>query len=228
MNCLEFRRAVGAEPQRISADANAHMRECPTCAKYAQELQRLDGLIKRALEVPAPQINSVTGGEFVAPAVQPRRWYAMAASLLLAVVVGLVAWVGLAPSESVAADVVSHMGHEKDAMTVTDTRVSSQLLDGILQAKGMKLAEPLTDISYARNCFVRRTWAPHVVVQTASGPVAAIVLPNERVWRSARFHEGEYHGEIVPMGKGAIVVVATDAEVIDEVSKKVSRAIVWQ
>ena len=49
MNCLEFRRAVGAEPHRITADAKAHMGECPTCAKYAQEMQRLDGLIKRAI-----------------------------------------------------------------------------------------------------------------------------------------------------------------------------------
>jgi hypothetical protein len=223
LNCLEFRRAVGAEPNRISADAQAHISECSTCAKYAQEMQRLDGLIKRALDVPAPQ-----AGDFIAPAASPRRWYAMAASLIMTFVVGGIVWVGFAPSESIAADVVKHMGYEKDAMIVTDTRVSSQLLDGILQAKGMKLAEPLTDVSYARNCWIRRTWVPHVVVQTSGGPVAVIVLPNERVMRSARFEEGGYSGEIVPMGKGAIVIAATDAQVIDEVAEKVSKAIVWQ
>jgi hypothetical protein len=227
LNCLEFRRAVGADPSRLSAEAVAHRDSCTTCAKYAQEMVRLDGLIKRALEVPVPHQR-----EFPVPAAaRPLRqkWFAMAASVLLVVGVGIVVtWFGGTSQSAFAADIVKHLDHEAAAMTVSEKRVSTELLRSTLAAKGLQLVEPIDDVSYAQNCWVRKTFAPHLVVQTQQGPVAVIVFPAMQVEAPEKFDEASYHGQIMPMGKGSVVVVANDASVIDEVSAKVRKAIAWQ
>jgi hypothetical protein len=228
LNCVEFHRAVGADPNHLGQDAIAHRESCAACAQFAAETQRLDGLIKRALEIPAPQ----KGRAFTFPParVAPQnRWYAMAASVLLAMGLGLgVLWFGGGVQVALAKEVVSHLNHEPDAMTESEVRVSSTLLDSALQAKGLRLAAPIGDISYVANCWVRNAFVPHVVVQTARGPVTVIVLPHEPVAAVERFDEAPYHGEMMPMGSGSIVVIANDATLIDEVASKVRTAIVWQ
>ena len=45
MNCLEFRRHVGAEPSSTPAAVAAHREECPTCAGFHDEMQALDRLL---------------------------------------------------------------------------------------------------------------------------------------------------------------------------------------
>jgi len=222
LNCTEFRRAVGADPSRLTADAIAHRSTCAACAQYAQETQRLDGLIKRALEIPAPQLQ-----QFAPPAMPRTRWYAMAASVLLTFAIAITLWVGGGSQASLADDIVAHLNFESDAMTVSEARVSNTLLEGALQAKDLRLVQPLNDISYLHSCWIRRAWVPHIVVQTARGPVTVIVLPNEPASSEERFDEEPYHGTIIPMGRGSIVVIANDAALIDDVAAKVRTAIAW-
>jgi len=216
VNCLEFRRALGADPNHISAEAQAHRAECPTCEKYAQEMLRLNGLIKRALEVPVP-----LGQPLQMPVrIQP-RWYAIAASILVAlsVTIGALWFVGY-PRESLASDVVKHMAHEPHAMTLSQARVSAELLDGALKAKGLRLSQPMDDVSYLQSCFIRGRFVPHLVVQTERGPVTVLLLTSERVEQTERFDEQQYHGVLMPASWGSVAVVATDAAVIDAVAEK--------
>ena len=228
MNCVEFHRAVGADPNHISAEATAHRDSCAACSQYAAETLQLDGLIKRALAVPTPQKGRAFTLTSTRAAPQ-QRWYAMAASVLLAVGIGLgLLWYGGGVQVALAKEVVSHLNHEPDAMTASEVRVSSTLLDSALQAKGLKLAAPIGDISYLANCWVREAFVPHVVVQTARGPVTVIVLPHESVASVERFDEAQYHGEIMPMGRGSMIVIANDASLIDEVAQRVRTAIVWK
>jgi len=51
MNCLEFRRAVGAEPGLDGPGLAAHRAQCPACARYQRELQDMDRLLGRAMRV---------------------------------------------------------------------------------------------------------------------------------------------------------------------------------
>ena len=226
MNCLEFRRAVGADPSRLTADAIAHRESCATCAKYAQEMQRLDGLIKKALEVPVPQTR-----EFAATAAAPaprRNWYAMAASVLLVVGAGIgLTLLGGKSQTAYAQEIVAHLNHEPHAMTVTEKRVSDELLRSTLAAKGLRLTESLGEVSYVQNCWVRKSFVPHVVVQTAKGPVTVIVFPSDQLASPEQFDEGNYHGQILPLGKGSVAVIANDAALIDDVVTKVRTAIAW-
>jgi len=51
MDCLEFRRRVGAEPSLAGAEIEAHRRDCLACARHQDELRALDAQIARALAV---------------------------------------------------------------------------------------------------------------------------------------------------------------------------------
>jgi hypothetical protein len=185
----------------------------------------LDSLIKRALEVPVPSMQKFAPTNAVATPRPQTRWLAMAASVLLAVgVVVSVVFLG-APRESLAATVVAHVEGERASMTATQERVSDQLLDSALRAKGLRLLQPMNNISYLQSCEIRGHFVPHVVVQTEGGPVTVLLLTEEKISKAERFDEKQYHGVLVPMQHGAMAVIALDASLVDAVAEKVKGAV---
>ena len=223
MNCAEFHRAFGANPSATDEALAAHRAACPACERYAQETLRLDGLIRRALEVPVPPARPLP----LLRRVQP-RWLALAASALLTI--GIVTGLVLlgTPRESLATEVVQHMLHESASMTVTGERVSSTLLDGALRAKGLHLAAPLNDVSYLHSCFFRGHFIPHLVVQTDQGPVTVLILTAEPIAKAERFNEDGYSGILLPAPRGSLAVIGNDAVLAERVAKRVRAAIVWE
>ncbi len=225
VNCLEFRRTLGADPNHTSAESLAHRAECATCEKYAQEMQRLNGLIKLALEVPVPAAHPLPIPLQIQKRVQP-RWYAMAASVLIVLTATTGAlWLLGYPRESLAAAVIEHLAHEPKALTLTQARVAAQRLDGALRAKGLRLVQPMDDVSYLQSCFIRGHFVPHLVVQTDSGPVTVLLLTKEKVASIERFDDARYHGMLVPMAHGAMAVIASDASMVEAVAARVKEAV---
>jgi hypothetical protein len=224
MNCSEFRRAFGADPRSASAESSEHRAQCPACERFAQETLRLDGLIKRALELPVPAARPIALPRSTKPA--PTRWYAMAASVLLAVGIGAFWFFGVW-QDTLASDVVDLLKHEPDALQSTNERVSATLLDAVLRSKGAHLSAPIDGISYSTSCQFRKRVVPHLVVQTSGGPVTVMILAEESVASAHHFDERQYHGVQVPMQKGSPVVIASDASVVDAVADRVRTSIVW-
>ena len=92
MNCLEFRRAVGADPGHLTPEVTAHRDACPACAQYLRDLLIMDATIRKALQVPV-SATAVSTSTRPSWAVAPRqRWLALAASLVAGVLVGSVLW----------------------------------------------------------------------------------------------------------------------------------------
>lgn len=218
MNCLEFRRALGADPNHASAESHAHRAQCPNCEQYAREMLRLNDLIKRALEVPVRTAK---------PKTSRKLWYALAASVTLTVLAGGVIWFATFPRTSIASDALAHLAHEPDTMTVSDRRISNELLEGALRAKGMHLKRPIADVSYVKSCYVRGSFVPHLVVQTDRGPVTVILLIHDSITAAERFADEHYHGMLVPLERGSAAVMATDPAVIDTVANTIRDVIAW-
>jgi Protein of unknown function (DUF3379) len=220
MNCLEFRRIVGAEPHASTPDVVAHAAECPQCARYQSEMQQMDALIHRALNV-QPRFD----GEAEAPQVAPptavpspqrtrrRLQWGLAASVVLAVFLGSL-WLGY-PRQTLAEQIVVHVEHEADSMVRTDTAVDRAALQDVLVRSGVRLRD-IGRVSYAMSCTFRGHHVPHLVVQTAGGPVTVLLLPEERaVSAPQKFAEGGYAGVILPAPRGAIAVLGEGAPVAD-------------
>jgi hypothetical protein len=219
-DCSQFRRALLSDPRDVTAEMAAHRATCHDCAQYAEQLMRFEARLERALRVDTT----------VAP-VRHVRWLAIAASVLVAVVVAGSLWIAV-PGRTLAADVVTHMAGEPEAWQTTDVPVPGSDLGAVLSNSHLRLKPDVGVVSYAQSCLFRGHHVPHLVVQTATGPVTVMVLVHEPVHMTTQFDENGYRGVIVPVaGHGSLAVLtrgeATDPKTVDEIAARVENAIVW-
>ncbi|CAM5297905.1 hypothetical protein RLIN73S_03122 [Rhodanobacter lindaniclasticus] len=117
MDCLEFRRRLGAEPQARAADLLAHRDGCAACAAAWERAQTFERDLHAALNVPVPAglaervLLAQATGERRQHAHHRRIAFAMAASLLVALGIGGYAW-RQADANSLPALAVAHMPEE--------------------------------------------------------------------------------------------------------------------
>ena len=253
MPCADYRRSMMVDPRDPDPQLREHRESCHDCHVYTDRLLQFESKLERALRVALPAHtetpvqadadfpgNSVTSvvplpvksstQALPSPAYR-RRWLAMAASVLLAVVVAGALWLSV-PGPSLAADVVTHMAGEPDAWRRTDVPVPAPELQGVLRNSHLRLAAGAAMVSYAASCEFRGHRVPHLVIQTASGPVTVMVLVHEPAARQQRFDEAGYRGVIVPVpGHGSLAVLtrdpATDPKAIEQIAARVLDSIVW-
>jgi hypothetical protein len=228
IDCTQYRRAVLADPQAESPELAEHLAHCQECPAYRERLLRFEGRLTRALRIDA-QVSR-TRAEVPRLRVWRNGWLAMAASLVVALLVGTL-WLG-APRASLAADVVAHMAGEPEAWARTDVAVPAVDLASVLAEAHMRLRPDAVMVSYAQSCLFRGRHVPHLVVQTDMGPVTVMVLVHENVTAARTFDEGGYRGTIVPVpGHGSIAVLVKgdegDLAQVESVAARVKDAIVW-
>jgi hypothetical protein len=241
MDCMEYRRAMLAEPSNDGPELRLHAASCAECAGYAERLRRFESRLERALRL---DVNAQsTERRVVVPlhgararGARPwdpphRRWIAAAASLLLGTVVAVSLWLA-APGRSLAAAVVGHMAGEPNAWARTAVRVPEPQLDSVLTDAHLRLKAGAGLVSYANSCSFRGHTVPHLVVQTESGPVTVMVLTHEALRSPMRFNEHGYRGVILPVrGHGSLAVLergpGVDISTVEEVAARVLRAVEW-
>ena len=227
MDCTQFRRALLADPRDASAELAAHRATCHDCSQFAEQLMRFEARLERALRVDAPDASI----RHVRRVFEHRGWLAIAASVLVAIVVAGSLWLAV-PGRTLAADVVTHMAGEPEAWQTTDVPVPGSDLGAVLSNSHLRLKPDVGVVSYAQSCLFRGHHVPHLVVQTAAGPVTVMVLVHEPVHMTTQFDENGYRGVIVPApGHGSLAVLtrgeATDPKTVDEIAARVESAIVW-
>jgi Protein of unknown function (DUF3379) len=228
MNCLEFRRIVGAEPSSTAPEVAEHASQCEACARYQREMQQMDRLIHRALsiEVAAPADVASIPIATTQPKRSPAMRWSLAASLLLAIALS-VFWLGY-PRETLATEAVQHALHEPNSLVRTDELVLPEEFAEVLSHAQVKLKADMGPVSYATVCLFRGHHVPHFVVQTAQGPVTVLLLRDEQpIKKSRSFKEGEFEGVIVPAPQGVLAVLAQDAPV-EQVANQVLAAVEYQ
>jgi hypothetical protein len=238
MDCGQYRRSILADPHDDDAQMRLHVVGCHDCTAYTEQLLRFESRLDRALRVAAEVEDNRSPA--VPPAAQaqaararrlPRRWFAAAASVLLAAVVAGGLWLA-APGPSLAADVVSHMAEEPQAWARTDIPVPQPKLEKVLSESHVRLKGDPGLVSYASSCEFRGHLVPHLVVQTEAGPVTVMVLTHEASRSSTRFNEHGYQGMIVPVpGHGSLAVLergsGIDLNMVKSVAARVRGAIEW-
>jgi hypothetical protein len=238
MHCAHYRRSILADPQNSSPELLEHRATCHDCAHYTERLLRFESRLARAVRVDVP-----AGPERVVPLrrrslggpgqsrTYRKGWLAMAASVLLAMVVAGALWLAV-PGPSLAADVVKHMAEEPGAWRTTDVPVPEPALQAVLQNSHLRLTAGAGVVSYASSCGFRGQHVPHLVVQTAAGPITVMVLVHERSLKPVQFDEQGYRGVIVPVaGHGSLAVLAhdsaTDMKAVERVAAQVLESIEW-
>jgi hypothetical protein len=232
MEHAQYRLAIMADPHSADGELRAHREACTECRAFTERLLKFESRLERAMRVDIPPTADVlpfARGRRNVPTA-PRRWMALAASVVLgAAIVGGV-WLSL-PQPGLAAAVVAHMAGEPEAWQRTEAVPRPELAD-VLKDSKLRLKPDAGTVSYASSCAFRGHLVPHLVVQTASGPVTVMVLVHESVRQATPFDEQGYRGTILPVpGHGSIAVLmrgsGIDAAEIERIAARVDASIVW-
>jgi len=209
MRCEDFRTAVGAAPSNQRDDIAAHARGCEACATYRRELQQLDRSILVALQADPAVVERAPATR--AASARARGW-SVAAGILIAA--GLTAGIWLAGTRpSFAEQVVAHAQGEPRSLLHTLEVVSDADVRSVLSRAGLRFRSGSLRISYAQGCRFHGHFAPHLVVQTADGPVTVLVLPDEPPTQPTRFQEAGFEGVVLPAARGVVVLLTKGAHI---------------
>jgi Protein of unknown function (DUF3379) len=229
MNHNHARLLIGADPGSAPPELTEHLETCTECAQFQREMRTLDASIRLALEQeptagPAA-VTSITSAR-AAPQRKPVTvWSGWALAASVAVLSVLVIW-AVRPSDTLAHDLVTHVEYERSSWNSKDPAPPA-LAQDILTKAGVALDMKSDDITYARTCFFRGHFVPHLVVKTAHGPITVLILPDEKVKSRMSFHEDGMSGVITPAPHGSIAVLAQGNENIDSVAQQVRDSVRW-
>jgi uncharacterized protein DUF3379 len=234
MDCARYRRSMMADPHDPDLRLSEHLESCHDCNLFTERLLRFESRLERALRVDGSDrvvpLRAKSPRAALRSSVYRRGTLAMAASVLLALVVGGALWLAV-PGPTLAADVVTHMAGEPDAWRRTDEPVPNPALQDVLRNTHLRLTADAGIVSYASSCEFRGRRVPHLVIQTDSGPVTVMVLVHERVSKPVQFDEQGYRGVIVPVpGHGSLAVLTrgpTDLGTVEHIAQRVLDSIVW-
>jgi hypothetical protein len=206
MDCKHARLAIGGEPGHLPPDVVQHVSGCAECTRFRDETLAMEGRLKAALELPLHRFRKPAQG-----VTAPRR-FALAASVMLALLVGAGAWL-FRPSTALADEVIEHVLHEPGSWQ-EHRPLSPDEIAAVLTKAGVRYDSKLP-VVYASPCPFRGRIVPHLVVQTATGPVTVMLLEHEQTTQRSSFSEGGYHGVLLPAGVGSIAVIAPDGQQFD-------------
>jgi len=220
VSCDEARLLIGADPLATTPALEEHLARCAACARFRDEMRSLDADIRRALERPPDIARLRSAG----PPPAWRQW-ALAASVVLVSLAVFAVWV-LRPSDTLAHEVVAHVQEEPRSWLATQ-HVSAQGIAQALRGAGVALDVTSDRIRYAQSCWLRGHYVPHLVIQTARGPVTVLILRHEQVRVRRTFHEAGMTGIIVPAEHGSIALLARGAGDLDDIAGQMQHQVHW-
>jgi hypothetical protein len=215
-DCRHARVAIGGDPHELSPELSEHLATCAACTRFRAETLALDGRLRAALELPLAGFRKTQ-----AP---PARRFALAASVVLAVLLGGGFWL-LKPQPALASEVLEHIQHEAASWDLHEVLSPAELAD-VLKTAGVQFDSSMP-VVYAMACPFHGRRVPHLVVQTADGPLTVMLLAHEKVAARQEFSEGAYHGVLLPAGEGSVAVLARGGNVPDAAAEKLLSGVRW-
>jgi len=214
--CAHARVAIGGDPHSLPPEVTAHLATCAACRQFQAETLALDGRLRAALELPLSNFRKA------APA--PARRFAMAASVALALIVVGSFWL-FRPQSALADEVVAHVRHESGSWSAHEVLSTAELAEVLRQA-GVTFDTSMP-VVYAMACPFRGQRVPHLVVQTANGPMTVMLLAHEKVSERQEFSEGGFQGLLLPAGEGSVAVLMQNGKVPDAAATQVLSEVRW-
>ena len=227
MNCLEFHREKLADPRRLSAQAQAHLRDCQACAAFAANMDETERLLERGLEVPVPEgladriLLRTRGGR---PA---RRRWAIAAGVVLASALGFRYFKdSTKPSDRYARLAIEHVVMEPESFT-TVRNADPSAFRRVVQEFGGRLKDVPGTIRYIRLCPVEDGTGWHIVFETPEGLATLILVPGKPLRAMQSASADGWNAMARPAGRGYYAVVTASAAATSRFERIVEERIDW-
>jgi len=234
MNCEDYRQQIAADP---AFDGGAgHLSVCAECQAFRTEMLSLNVKIARAMQIDAPELSipelpTVDAANVVpltarAPLSKP-TWLALAATVMLAAVIGFRMFGFGVSYDSLAEEVLAHLDHEPAALRVSNTAVTNARLVKVVPPNIARMDHSAGLISYAQSCKINGKQVPHLVIQGEHGPVTILLMPEEAVAEAISLDGENVHGVILPVGAGSIAIIGARDEKLERIEKSVMNSVMW-
>ena len=233
-NCEDYKKALTADPG--FEDDSGHADSCASCEAYRTEILALNTRLKAALEINVPEftmpelpdldtdnvVSMANRRNFSKP-----TWFALAASVLLAAVIGVRMMDTGETYGTLESQVLAHLDHERGSLQVTSSPVSDSRLERVVPDNVATMNHEAGLITYAQSCTINGKSVPHLVIQGERGPITILLMPDEEVAKASSFEGVNTQGIILPVGGGSIAIIGEREERLDRVKQNVLDSVTW-
>lgn len=228
--CLDFRREKLADPKRLSQNAHAHLATCALCQAYAQRVDVVEERAAAQLAVPIPE---GLADRIILGATRRKGWnwrlYALAASVLLSVAIGL-EWIALPLARSNATPAlyaIEHVLHEPDALHA-HRDISPSRIQAVLASVGGELRAPLGKVRFIKLCPVPGGTGWHIVFETPQGLATLLLVPTDSTgMRAGTAAEKGLNALVEPAGFGYYAIITATPDALQSADQSVRQSIRW-
>ena len=235
MNCEQYKEAIAADPTGTFEGAD-HAASCETCAAFTGEMQVLDAKIARALDIDVPELvmpelPPIEDDNVVSLPVRSRSrtqsWLAIAAAFALAAIIGVQFTGNQVEFESLEDEILAHLDHEPDALTVTNVAVTDERLSRVVNPSIGTMDRDVGLISYAQSCVINGKTVPHLVIQGENSPITLLLMPDEMIDVARTFMGERVNGVLIPHGGGSIAIIGGSEDDLTELERSVVDSVEW-
>ncbi|MBL8468602.1 MAG: DUF3379 family protein [Methyloversatilis discipulorum] len=226
-NCIDFRREKLADPRRLTEAAEEHLIACPACQAFSRRVNAGERMLQQtvAVDVPDGMAERILVGSR-ARTRSPLKLWALAASMVLSLGLGVQYW-HAAPDRERVALAVEHVMHEPEALMSTRL-IEPQRVAQVLESFGAEVKVPLTAVRYVKLCPVPGGTGWHIVFDTPDGPATVLLMPQKD--SRVRTLTTQYRGMGVHVeagGQGVVAVVARDPDRARDAAGLLHRHVSW-
>lgn len=222
MNFSEFKKRLGADPLDNSPEMLAARATNAAFERLAEQAAADERRLRVALDLPVDP-NELMGSLLAIPRqtpAQPKRWLAIAASVLVTFGVATTAWYQWRQPDSVEQYVAMHYQHD-GARVLTmaeapfDPAEVNRVLAGLQVVASDKLVQQIRFIKY---CPTMHGRGAHFVVDTANGPVTVIFMPDTPVGDGKVLQFGQTLAQLVSLESGSAAIVGSAGQGLSQIA----------
>lgn len=211
MNCLEFRRAVLADPRRPGDEAAAHASRCAACREYLARALEFEDELAAGLRVPAP---ADLPARLLARR-SPWRWLAFAASLLAAAALALL--LGRTPSDPLPLAAIDFVVFDEAHAVAVAKPPPMQALVDVSRKMRVSLPDRLGEIRYICVYPFAGGGAHHLLVTTPLGKVTLLLMPDRPLAARTAANAHGLRAAVVPAATGSVAIIGESLRSIERV-----------
>jgi Protein of unknown function (DUF3379) len=212
MNCLDYRRALGAG-EAETADMKAHRLQCSACAAQWREHAEFERELRAGLAAEIPPgfeerlKNAILSSR--------RRFLAAAGVAAIAAGAGAYAWLWRDGPLALACIQFVMMEEAKSIMMGAMPRAEAEA--ALASTLPLARIERIGQVKHIGPCPFNGATAYHVVLSVPQGKVTLLVMPGAQVAGEQAGHDGLY-ASVFALRTGSVGVVGTDRAVVNSVA----------
>ncbi len=224
MDCLEVCRQLSGDSNSNNDAIKKHLVSCVPCAAYATQQIQLTDSLQQVVNVTVPEglASRILLQQSINEKKQIKsrrsRQYTIAASVLLSI--GIFSSLLLFNTPKSLEQIVLHHILAEQQHLLDDNNVALVKLNTLLLDFNLRLNSSLGKINYAGSCTIGNSKGVHIVVQTDTGPVTILLMPNEVLKHRQLVNAAEFAGAVVPINNGSFAIVGGKQESLSNLEQR--------